>query len=289
MNLLFIGKSKIMVLKVGSEGADVKKLQEKLGVEAIGKFGPKTEAAVKAWQKANGLKDDGIVGDATWSKLFGETKPKAEVIKEDVVIAPVGSLNIDKLKGHIPDTVLAQIPETAKKFNITNNLRLAHFLAQCGHESGNFKAVSENLNYSADGLKKIFGKYFPGNLNESYARQPEKIASRVYASRMGNGDEASKEGFKFRGRGYIQLTGKNNYTNFSKFIGEDCVTNPDLVATKYPLASAAFFFDSNKLWSICDKGADDATVTAVTKRVNGGTIGLADRIKHFKEYYNLLK
>jgi putative chitinase len=289
MILLFIGKSNIMVLKVGSEGADVKKLQEKLGVEAIGKFGPKTEAAVKAWQKANGLKDDGIVGDATWSKLFGEAKPKAEVIKEDVVIAPVGSLNIDKLKGHIPDTVLAQIPETAKKFNITNNLRLAHFLAQCGHESGNFKAVSENLNYSADGLKKIFGKYFPGNLNESYARQPEKIASRVYASRMGNGDEASKEGFKFRGRGYIQLTGKANYTNFTKFIGEDCVANPDLVATKYPLASAAFFFDSNKLWAICDKGADDATVTAVTKRVNGGTIGLPDRIKHFKEYYNLLK
>jgi putative chitinase len=278
-----------MVLKVGSEGADVKKLQEKLGVEAIGKFGPKTEAAVKAWQKANGLKDDGIVGDATWSKLFGEEKPKAEVIKEDVVIAPVGSLNIDKLKGHIPDAVLVQIPETAKKFNITNNLRLAHFLAQCGHESGGFKAVSENLNYSADGLKKIFGKYFPGNLNESYARQPEKIASRVYASRMGNGDEASKEGFKFRGRGYIQLTGKANYTNFTKFIGEDCVANPDLVATKYPLASAAFFFDSNKLWAICDKGADDATVTAVTKRVNGGTIGLPDRIKHFKEYYNLLK
>ncbi len=278
-----------MVLKVGSEGADVKKLQEKLGVEAIGKFGPKTEAAVKAWQKANGLKDDGIVGDATWSKLFGEEPKQPQVVKEDVVIPSGGSLNIEKLKGHIPDAVLAQIPETAKKFNITNNLRLAHFLSQCGHESGNFKAVSENLNYSADGLKKIFGKYFPGNLNESYARQPEKIASRVYASRMGNGDEASKEGFKFRGRGYIQLTGKANYTNFTKFIGEDCVSNPDLVATKYPLASAAFFFDSNKLWSICDKGADDATVTAVTKRVNGGTIGLPDRIKHFKEYYNLLK
>jgi putative chitinase len=106
---------------------------------------------------------------------------------------------------------------------------------------------------------------------------------------MGNGDETTKEGFKFRGRGYIQLTGKSNYTNFTKFIGEDCVSNPDLVATKYPLASAAFFFNSNKLWSICDRGADDATVTAVTKRVNGGTIGLADRIKHFKEYYNLLK
>jgi putative chitinase len=168
-------------------------------------------------------------------------------------------------------------------------LRLAHFLSQCGHESGGFKAVSENLNYSADGLKRTFGKYFPGNLAESYAKQPEKIASRVYANRMSNGDEASKEGYKFRGRGYIQLTGKGNYTSFTKFIGEDCVANPDLVATKYPLASAAFFFDSNKLWSICDKGADDATVTAVTKRVNGGTIGLADRIKHFKEYYNLLK
>jgi putative chitinase len=278
-----------MLLKNGSKGDDVKKLQEKLGVEAIGTFGPKTEAAVKAWQKANGLKDDGIVGDATWAKLFGESAPVATVVKEDVVIPSGGPLNIEKLKGHIPDAVLAQIPDTAKKFNITNNLRLAHFLAQCGHESGGFKAVSENLNYSADGLKKIFGKYFPGNLNESYARQPEKIAARVYASRMGNGDEASKEGFKFRGRGYIQLTGKANYTNFTKFIGEDCVSNPDLVATKYPLASAAFFFDSNKLWSICDKGADDATVTSVTKRVNGGTIGLADRIKHFKEYYNLLK
>jgi len=278
-----------MLLKNGSKGDDVKKLQEKLGVEAIGTFGPKTEAAVKAWQKANGLKDDGIVGDGTWSKLFGESAPVVTVVKEDVVIPSGGPLNIEKLKGHIPDAVLVQIPDTAAKFNITNNLRLAHFLAQCGHESGGFKAVSENLNYSADGLKKIFGKYFPGNLNESYARQPEKIASRVYASRMGNGDESSKEGFKFRGRGYIQLTGKANYTNFTKFIGEDCVSNPDLVATKYPLASAAFFFDSNKLWAICDKGADDATVTAVTKRVNGGTIGLADRIKHFKEYYNLLK
>ena len=278
-----------MILKNGSKGDDVKKLQEKLGVEAIGTFGPKTEAAVKAWQKTNGLKDDGIVGDATWSKLFGESAPVAAVVKEDVVIPSGGPLNLEKLKGHIPDAVIAQIPETAAKFNITNNLRLAHFLSQCGHESGGFKAVSENLNYSADGLKKIFGKYFPGNLNESYARQPEKIAARVYASRMGNGDEASKEGFKFRGRGYIQLTGKANYTNFTKFIGEDCIANPDLVATKYPLASAAFFFDSNKLWAICDKGADDVTVTAVTKRVNGGTIGLADRIKHFKEYYNLLK
>jgi putative chitinase len=276
-----------MLLKKGSNSDDVKKLQAKLGLAADGIFGAGTEAKVKEWQAANGLAADGIVGDGTWSKMFGGVTPS--VIKEDVVIAKAGTLNIDKLKGHIPDAVIAQIPETAKKFNITNNLRLAHFLAQCGHESGNFKAVSENLNYSADGLKKIFPKYFPGNLAESYSRNPEKIASKVYGGRMGNGDETTKEGFKFRGRGYIQLTGKANYTNFAKFIGEDTVANPDLVATKYPLASAGFFFDSNKLWAICDKGADDATVTAVTKRVNGGTIGLPDRIKHFKEYYNLLK
>ena len=274
-----------MLLKNGSNGEDVKKLQTKLGLTADGSFGPNTEKVVKEWQSANGLTADGVVGDGTWSKMFGST----EVIKEDVVIPSGGPLNIEKLKGHIPDAVIAQIPETAKKFNITNNLRLAHFLSQCGHESGGFKAVSENLNYSADGLKRIFGKYFPGTLAESYAKQPEKIAARVYGGRMGNGDETTKEGFKFRGRGYIQLTGKSNYTNFTKFIGEDCISNPDLVATKYPLASAAFFFDSNKLWAICDKGDDDATVTAVTKRVNGGTIGLPDRIKHFKEYYNLLK
>jgi len=198
-------------------------------------------------------------------------------------------LNLEKLKGHIPESVITQIPEVAGKFNITSALRLAHFLAQCGHESGGFKIVKENLNYSSERLKVIFPKYFPGNLSESYSRNPEKIASKVYGGRMGNGDELTKEGFKFRGRGYIQLTGKQNYSAFAKFIGEDTVTNPDLVATKYPLASAAFFFNSNKLWSICDRGADDATVTAVTKRVNGGTIGLADRIKHFKEYYNLLK
>jgi putative chitinase len=279
-----------MLLKIGSKGEDVKKLQSKLGLGADGIFGAGTAAAVKKWQAENGLGADGIVGDGTWSKMFG-----GETIKEDKIIIPtvvnissVGGLKIDKLKGHIPDSVIAQIPETAAKFNITNNLRLAHFLAQCGHESGGFKAVSENVNYSASGLKGIFGKYFPGNLAESYARQPQKIASRVYGGRMGNGPEATGEGWKFRGRGYIQLTGKQNYTNFAKFIGEDTVSNPDLVATKYPLASAAFFFDSNKLWSICDKGADNATVTAVTKRVNGGTIGLADRIKHFNEYYKLL-
>jgi len=276
-----------MLLKVGSKGDDVKKLQEKLGLGADGSFGPGTEKAVKAWQTTNGLTADGVVGDGTWSKLFGESAPIAT--PKPTVVIPASDFKLEALKGHVPDAVIAQIPDTAAKFNITNPLRLAHFLAQCGHESGGFKAVSENLNYSAKGLLGTFGKYFNATTAAQYERKPEMIASRVYGSRMGNGDEASKEGFKFRGRGYIQLTGKSNYTNFTKFIGEDCIASPDLVATKYPLASAAFFFDSNKLWSICDKGATDADVTAVTKRVNGGTIGLPDRIKHFKEYYALLK
>jgi putative chitinase len=287
-------KKYIMLLKIGSKGDDVKKLQTKLGLISDGYYGALTATAVKKWQAANGLTADGIVGAGTWSKMFGTSTQETTIVKEDKIVAPVisspsvGGLKIDKLRGHIPDSVIAQIPDTAAKFNITNNLRLAHFLAQCGHESGGFKAVSENVNYSAAGLKNIFGKYFPGNLSESYARNPQKIASRVYGNRMGNGPEESGDGYKFRGRGFIQLTGKNNYTQFTKFIGEDCVSNPDLVATKYPLASAAFFFDSNKLWAICDKGADNATITAVTKRVNGGTIGLADRIKHFNEYYKLL-
>ena len=274
-----------MVLKNGSKGNEVKALQEKLGIAADGDFGPGTEAKLKAWQTANGLTADGVAGPATLAKL-GISVSAAPAAAPTAI--PASAFKLDKLKGHVPDAVIAQIPDTAAKFGITNVLRLAHFLSQCGHESGGFKAVNENLNYSADGLKKIFPKYFPGNISESYARNPEKIASKVYGGRMGNGDEASREGWKFRGRGYIQLTGKANYTAFDKLVEEDIISNPDLVATKYPLSSAAFFFQSNGLWSICDKGADDATVTAVTKRVNGGTIGLADRLKHFKEYYSLL-
>lgn len=283
-----------MLLKIGSRGEDVKKLQEKLGLGADGVFGPGTEKAVKKWQIDHDLAADGLVGEGTWSKMF----PTQQVITEPAPVVPVVSnttpsgsgFKLENLKGHIPDAVIAQIPDTAKKFNITTPLRLAHFLAQCGHESGGFRLVQENLNYSAKGLAGTFRKYF---INEAaaapYAKNPQKIASKVYGGRMGNGPESTGEGYKFRGRGYIQLTGKDNYTKFAKFIGEDTVGNPDLVATKYPLASAAFFFDSNKLWAICDRGADTATVTAVTKRVNGGTIGLPDRIKHFQEYYHLLK
>jgi putative chitinase len=199
-------------------------------------------------------------------------------------------MDISKLKGHVPDTVLAQIPDTAAKFEINTPLRLAHFLAQCGHESGGFKLVQENLNYGAKGLLGIFKKYFPTEEKAKlYERKPEKIANLVYGARMGNGPESSGDGYKFRGRGYIQLTGKDNYTAFGKAINEDITANPDKVATNYALLSAAWFFHKNGLHKIADGGATDAVVTSVTKRVNGGTIGLPDRIKHFKEYYDLLK
>lgn len=270
-----------MLLKTGSKGEDVKKLQQKLGLNADGDFGLKTETAVKSFQTKNGLNPDGIVGPQTWEKIMGEG-----VVITPQVIPQVGNLNLDKLKGHIPDSVISQIPETAAKFKIDTPLKLAHFLSQCGHESGGFKLVQENLNYSADGLKKIFPKYFPGTLSESYARNPEKIASKVYGGRMGNGGEDTKEGWKFRGRGYIQLTGKDNYTAFGKAINEDILSNPDLVSSKYPLLSAAWFFSKNCLHKCVD--ASDATVTSVTKCVNGGTIGLPDRLKHFKEYHKLL-
>ena len=170
-----------------------------------------------------------------------------------------------------------------------NTKRVAGFLAQVAHESGGFTAVVENLNYSAKGLAGVFKKYFPSEAEaKPYERKPEKIANIVYANRMGNGPQASGEGYKFRGRGYIQLTGKDNYTAFDKTVEDDILATPDLVATKYPLLSAAWFFHKNGLHKIADEGATDVVVTKVTKRVNGGTIGLPDRIKHFNEYNNLL-
>jgi len=279
-----------MLLKLGSEGEDVKKLQIKLGVDPIGKFGPKTESAVKEWQSKHGLGADGIVGDGTWSKMFTEgTISAPTVITEPAPVKSVGGLKLEGLRGHIPDAVIAQIPDTAAKFEINTPLRLAHFLAQCGHESGGFRLTKENLNYSAKGLNGTFKKYFP-TLDSAvpYERKPEKIANKVYGGRMGNGPESSGDGAKFCGRGYIQLTGKDNYTAFGKSINEDMSANPEKVASSYALLSAAWFFNKNGLHKMADGGASDAVVTSITKRVNGGTIGLADRIKHFKEYYSLL-
>jgi putative chitinase len=281
-----------MLLRKGDNNDNVKLLQQKLGIDPIGNFGPKTEEAVKAFQTKHGLTADGIVGDGTWAKIMNEGSVTPTPAPQPVVSTPtpqVAGLKLDKLKGHVPQVVIDSIPEVASKFGINTPLRVAHFLAQCGHESGGFRVTQENLNYSAKGLNGIFKKYFPTEASAiPYARQPQKIANKVYANRMANGNEASGDGFKFRGRGYIQLTGRDNYTQFGKAIGVDIPNNPDLVASKYALASAAWFWSKNGLNKLADAGAGDTAVTSITKRVNGGTIGLADRIKHFKEYYHLL-
>jgi putative chitinase len=199
-------------------------------------------------------------------------------------------MNLEKLKGHIPDSVIKMLPNVIEKFEINTPLRLSHFLAQAGHESGGFKSLNENLNYNTKGLLTTFKKYFPTVEKAiQYERKPEKIANLVYGGRMGNGPENSGDGYKYRGRGFIQLTGKNNYRAFSESINEDCVSNPDLVSTKYPLASAAWFFTINGLHKIADEGSTTDTITKITKRVNGGIIGINDRIKHFNQYYSILK
>lgn len=201
-------------------------------------------------------------------------------------------VNLQKKIGANPDGDFG--PNTLKKaaefYKLTPE-RAAHFFAQLSHETAEFKLFSENLNYSTDGLKKTFPKYFTTSiLANAYARKPEKIANRAYANRMGNGDEASGDGYKFRGRGAIQLTGKANYQNFANHIkNQEIMTNPDLVASDYAFESAIFFFDRNKLWDICDKGVTDATILSLTKRINGGTTGLSHRSELTKKYYGWLK
>jgi len=192
----------------------------------------------------------------------------------------------DKLKGKIPDFVHAQLTQAV--FDGLTPLRLAHFLAQCDHESQGFTRTEENLNYSAEGLVKTFGKHFKG-VSNAYARKPVAIANRAYANRMGNGNEASGDGWKFRGRGFIQLTGRDNYNRAGICLGVDFIKNPEFVAQGYALTVALWFFKSNKIWDKCDLGATEQAVKEVTRRVNGGTIGLDDRIKCFNKYWEILK
>jgi putative chitinase len=180
--------------------------------------------------------------------------------------------------------------KAAMAFYKLTPIRAAHFFGQTAHETGDFKLFSENLNYSANGLKKIFGKYFTASTALSYARNPEKIANKVYGNRMGNLDESSGDGYKFRGRGALQLTGKSNYEAFAKYLGKpEIIDKPDVVANEYAFESAMFFFDKNNLWNICDGGVNDATILKLTKRINGGTNGLTHRTELTNKYYNLVK
>ena len=263
-----------MELRLGSYGYDVRWLQRFLKIDETGVFDVQTDMHVRRYQHRNGFAINGTVDKTLFDKM-----------------TQMGlSLNIEKLRGIIPNEVVDQLPQTIAKFELNTPLRLAHFLSQCGHESGQFRILRENLNYSVNGLMTTFSKYFPTReLAEHYARQPERIANRVYSNRMSNGNEASGDGWKFRGRGYIQLTGRHNYTVFGTAIGEPTlVDNPDKVATHYPLLSAGWFFHSNGIHRLCDGGTGRDTIERVTRRVNGGINGLEDRVKKFGEYYKLL-
>lgn len=185
-----------------------------------------------------------------------------------------------KTRVTVLERYVTPLDEVAKYYEINTPKRVAAFLAQTAHESGGFNAVKENLNYSAKGLMTTFKKYFPTEaLANEYARKPEKIANRVYANRMGNGDEASGDGARFCGRGLIQLTGKHNYTRFAKDLDitlEECVKYLETPAGA--ATSAGWFWDTNNLNAICDRG----DIKGLTKRINGGFIGLADRIHHYE-------
>ena len=193
-------------------------------------------------------------------------------------------MNLQKLEHILPGNVYDALLKGNK--NLTNNFRLAHFLSQVAHESGNFRVLYENLNYSASGLLKVFPRYFNATTAVQFARKPQLIANRVYANRIGNGNEASGDGWNYRGRGYLQVTGRANYKAFSEYIGEDCEKNPDLISTKYALDSALWFFDKNKLWTLCDKGEENVHI--VSRRVNGGTNGLQDRLNKFRSFMKYL-
>lgn len=181
--------------------------------------------------------------------------------------------------------------KAAVRFLNLSRLRGAHFFAQCAHESGNFQFLEENLRYNAERLMIIWPKLFPTmEVALQYDRSPQKIANRAYADRMGNGSEASGDGWKYRGRGAIQLTGMANYKAFADYKrNPDILFNPDIVAAEYPIESALFFFEKNNLWPICDKGIDEPAITELTKKINGGTLGLNDRIHKTKEFYSILE
>lgn len=193
-------------------------------------------------------------------------------------------IDYSKLTKHLPEHVYVQILDVVIKYKINTPLRLAHFLSQCHHESAGFKLVEENLNYSAEGLLKTFKKYFTPEQAQEYAHNKVRIASRVYANRMGNGDEASQEGWLYRGRGYIQLTGKDNYAALNDQLPGDIIKNPDLVATSYPMLSAAWFWDHNKINDVADIGFSND----VTKKVNGGLNGWSERFDLFNHFYVIL-
>ena len=190
-----------------------------------------------------------------------------------------------------PDGILGRntFAKMKEVFRISSKEKLAHFLGQVSHESRGFSVGKENLNYSAKGLRAVFREYFKIQEALEYARQPEKIANIVYAGRMGNGNEVSGDGWKHRGMGGLQLTGKNNQEQFANKIRDlRILDNPEIIVDKYFFESALFFFDENRLWGLCEE-VNDETIEVLTRRINGGINGIDDRIELTNRYYSMLK
>jgi putative chitinase len=196
-------------------------------------------------------------------------------------------MDITKLSGIIPDEIYNELTAVVAN-SFSDEITIAHFLGQCEVESSSFTHFIENLNYSSQALFKLFPSHFADQSDaDNYNRQPEKIANRIYANRMGNGDEESGDGWKYRGRGAIQLTGKQNQTSFFTSINLEINSDPQIISDHYNLISALWFWNSRNISDICTD-ASDLVITQVTKKVNGGNIGLAQRITATNKFYNLL-
>lgn len=195
---------------------------------------------------------------------------------------------LTRLRNKIPIQVANELEIVAREFDISNHFRVAHLIAQSAYESRNFKYTRENLNYPPQLLLKYFPNHFSPETAPFYANKQEAIANVIYAHLYGNGDKNSGDGWKYRGRGYIsKIKGKKTYQALGDFIGDDLINNPDLVATKYPLISAAWIFEKNKLWQICDDGVHMDNVRLITQKLTGGTLGLIDRYSKTNVIFNL--
>jgi putative chitinase len=266
-----------MNISRGSEDVDsIKLIQKKLGLTSDGNFGPKTELAVKNFQGQNRLIPTGIVDNNTWVKMgLNKTSDKPFI--------SIGQ--VKRLTGISNDDIVSEITEelnyVSRKFNINTKLRLSHFLAQILHESDKFRLVKENLYYSTKGLLTTFKKYFKTEeVASQYAKKPNKIANKVYANRMGNGSPESNDGARFIGRGYIQITGRNNYTKLSNDLNIDFLSKPELLEEiKYAMLSAGWYWNVNNLNILADR--DD--LDSITRVINGGTNGLSHRAELLDE------
>ena len=268
-----------MLLKIGSIGDDVKKLQSFFNLIPDGDFGIKTDNAVKDWQIKNGLISDGIVGDIMWNKIFS---------------------NIDiysKLSGHIPNKIYVLIKDAFSKYEVNTVYRISHFLGQLTHESGDFSIKTESLYYTTpQRIVDIWPSRF--NLNGSsgkknaneYIKNEEKLASAVYEGRMGN--IKPNDGFIFRGAGFLQLTGKEAFIDYAKYIKKDVEETATLIRSDdyWALDCGLWEYCINmKLNKIADGGISEDIIKKITKTINGGYIGIEDRIKRVNKFYNILK